>query len=99
LEREMISTETVRHVAKLARLELAPAEELRLTEELGAILDYVEQLGQVDVSGVEPTAHALPIRNVQREDRVTPSLSPEEVLRNAPAKEQGMFRVPRIIGE
>ena len=95
----MISTETVRHVAKLARLELAPAEELRLTEELGAILDYVEQLGQVDVSGVEPTAHALPIRNVQREDRVTPSLSPEEVLRNAPAKEQGMFRVPRIIGE
>lgn len=95
----MISTETVRHVAKLARLELAPAEELRLTEELGAILDYVEQLGQVDVSGVEPTAHALPIRNVQREDRVMPSLPPEEVLRNAPAKEQGMFRVPRIIGE
>lgn len=95
----MITQETVQHVAKLARLELAPEEAQKLTQELGAILDYVEALGRVDVAGVEPTAHPLPLRDVQRPDRLHASLSAEEVLQNAPAQEQGMFRVPRIIGE
>lgn len=95
----MITIETVQHVAKLARLELAPEEAQQLTSQLGAILDYVEALGQVDVTGVEPTAHPLPLQNVQRADRLQPSLPPEAVLQNAPAQEQGMFRVPRIIGE
>ncbi|MNK73234.1 Aspartyl/glutamyl-tRNA(Asn/Gln) amidotransferase subunit C [compost metagenome] len=95
----MITNETVRHVAKLARLELAPDEEARLTQDLGAILGYVEQLAEVDVTGVEPTAQAIPVSNVLREDRLHDSLTREEVLQNAPAPEQGMFRVPRIIGE
>lgn len=95
----MITKETVQHVAKLARLQLEPHEETMFTEQLGAILDYVEQLGQVDVAGVEPTAQAVPMQNVLREDQLHESLSLEEVLQNAPAKEQDMFRVPRIIGE
>ncbi len=95
----MITKETVRHVAKLARLELAPHEEDQLTQELGAILGYVEQLAEVDVTGVEPTAQAIPVANVVREDRLHESLSRDEVLQNAPVPEQGMFRVPRIIGE
>ncbi len=95
----MITKETVRHVAKLARLELEPEEENRLTAELGAILGYVEQLGLVDVTGVEPTAQAIPMQSLLRADRVKPALTVDEVLQNAPSPEQGMFRVPRIIGE
>lgn len=95
----MITESTVRHVAKLARLELTPDEESQFTEQLGAILGYVEQLADVDVAGVEPTAHAIPLSNVARPDAPRPSLSRDEVLQNAPVTEQGMFRVPRIIGE
>lgn len=95
----MITRDTVRHVAKLARLELSEQEETQLTEQLGAILGYVEQLSEVDTAGVEPTAHALPLVNVLRPDEPRPSLSQAEVLQNAPASEQGMFRVPRILSE
>lgn len=95
----MITRDTVRHVAKLARLELSEQEEAQLTEQLGAILGYVEQLNAVDTEGVEPTAHALPIANVLRSDEPHASLSRDEVLQNAPASEAGMFRVPRILSE
>ncbi len=95
----MITKETVSHVAKLARLELDPQEEERLTQELGAILGYVEKLAEVDVTGVEPTAQAIPVANVLRADVLHECLTRDEVLQNAPAPEQGMFRVPRIIGE
>ncbi len=95
----MITRDTVHHVAKLARLELSEAEETQLTEQLGAILGYVEQLAAVDTAGVEPTAHALPLANVLRSDAARPSLSQQEVLQNAPAAEAGMFRVPRILSE
>lgn len=95
----MITRDTVRHVAKLARLELTEAEEIQLTAELGSILGYVEQLGAVDTEGVEPTAHALPLANVLRPDAPRASLNQAEVLQNAPAAEAGMFRVPRILSE
>jgi aspartyl-tRNA(Asn)/glutamyl-tRNA(Gln) amidotransferase subunit C len=95
----MISVDTVRHVAKLARLKLSPDEEATFTDQLGAILGYVEQLSGLDTTGVEPTAHALPIHNVTRPDEPRPCLTPDEVLQNAPAAEQGMFRVPRILSE
>ncbi|HEY9854829.1 MAG TPA: Asp-tRNA(Asn)/Glu-tRNA(Gln) amidotransferase subunit GatC [Stenomitos sp.] len=95
----MITRDTVRHVAKLARLELTEQEEAQLTEQLGSILGYVEQLGEVDTTGVEPTAHALPLANVLRPDTPHASLSQAEVLQNAPAAENGMFRVPRILSE
>ena len=87
----------VKYVAHLARLSLSPEEEQRIGEQLGAILGYIEKLKEVDVTGVEPTAHAFPLVNVVRPDEVRPSLSNEEALRNAPAQANGLFVVPKII--
>jgi aspartyl-tRNA(Asn)/glutamyl-tRNA(Gln) amidotransferase subunit C len=87
----------VKYVAHLARLSLSPEEEQRIGEQLGAILGYIEKLKEVDVTGVEPTAHAFPLVNVVRADEVRPSLSNEEALRNAPAQANGLFVVPKIV--
>jgi aspartyl-tRNA(Asn)/glutamyl-tRNA(Gln) amidotransferase subunit C len=87
----------VKYVAHLARLSLSPEEERRIGEQLGAILGYIEKLKEVDVTGVEPTAHAFPLVNVVRADEVRPSLSNEEALRNAPAQANGLFVVPKIV--
>jgi len=87
----------IRAVAHLARLELTPEEQTRYGAQLGDILRYVEQLQQVDVTGVEPTAHALPRFNVTRPDVVQPSLPLEAALRNAPARGQDLFVVPKIV--
>lgn len=95
----MITKDTVRQVAKLARLELSEAEETTFTDQLGSILGYVEQLAQLDTTGVEPTAHALPVSNVVRTDEIRPSLDRTAVLQNAPVEDQGMFRVPKILSE
>ena len=95
----MISQEMVQHVAKLARLALEPEEERHLTEQLGSILGYVEQLDELDTTGIEPTAHALPLDNVTRPDTPHPSLELEQVLQNAPCKEHGMFKVPKILSD
>jgi aspartyl-tRNA(Asn)/glutamyl-tRNA(Gln) amidotransferase subunit C len=90
--------EQVRQVSRLARLALDDQSLLRLTGELESILGYVEKIGQADVSGVEPMAHALPLHNVFREDVVTPSLPLEQVLQNAPDTDGPFFKVPKIIG-
>jgi len=87
----------VKYVAHLARIALAPAEEEMLSAQLGNILGYIEKLKEVDVSGVEPTAHAFPMVNVTRADETRPSLTNEEALMNAPAKANGLFIVPRIV--
>lgn len=87
----------VKYVAHLARLSLTPEEEQKIGAQLGSVLQYVEKLKEVDVSGVEPTAHAFPLVNVTRLDEVQPSLSNEEALRNAPAKANGLFMVPKIV--
>lgn len=87
----------IHYVAKLARIELTPEEEHRLGGQLGAILGYVAKLKEVDVSGVEPTAHPFPLVNVTRPDVPTESLSHEEAMRNAPAKAAGLFVVPKIV--
>ena len=87
----------VKYVAHLARLELTPDEEKAFGAQLGNILDYIEQLKRADVSGVEPTAHPFPLNNVTRPDEITPSLSTEEALRNAPASANGLFMVPKIV--
>lgn len=87
----------VKYVAHLARLSLSPEEEAKLGAQLGHILGYVNKLKEVDVSGVEPTAHAFPLVNVTRLDEVRASLSNEEALRNAPAKANGLFLVPKIV--
>jgi aspartyl-tRNA(Asn)/glutamyl-tRNA(Gln) amidotransferase subunit C len=85
------------HVARLARLELSDAERATLTAQLGAVLDYVEQLRAADTAGVEPLAHPLPIHNVFRPDEPAPSLSPDEALANAPARRGPFFAVPAVL--
>ena len=92
-----LTEKDVEHVAKLARLEITDAEKARYTLQLANILGHAEELNAVEVTGVEPTFHVLPLRNVLREDLVKPSLSREEVLQNAPDKAKGAFRVPKII--
>ena len=87
----------VKYVAHLARLSLSPGEEQKIGAQLGNILGYIEKLKEVDVSGVEPTAHAFPLVNVARPDEVRPSMSQEEALRNAPAQANGLFIVPKIV--
>lgn len=87
----------VKYVAHLARLSLTPEEEQKFGTQLGQVLGYIEKLRQVDVSAVEPTAHAVPLVNVTRADEVQPTLDPEQVLRNAPAKANGLFIVPKIV--
>jgi len=87
----------VKDVAHLARLRLTPEEEKTLGRQLDQILNHIEKLNEVDVSGVEPTAHAFPLVNVTRPDEPRPSLSHEEAMRNAPAQANGLFMVPKIV--
>jgi aspartyl-tRNA(Asn)/glutamyl-tRNA(Gln) amidotransferase subunit C len=87
----------IKYVAHLARLHLTPDEEKKLGAQLGNILGYIEKLNQLDVAGVEPTAHAVPMVNVTRADETRPSLLHEEALRNAPAQANGLFMVPKIV--
>lgn len=87
----------LQYVARLARISLTPEEELTLGTQLDGILGYIAKLKEVDVSGVEPTAHAFPLVNVTRPDVVEPSLPHEDALRNAPSKAAGLFVVPRIV--
>ena len=93
----VINPQQVRYVADLARLELAPGEEERLTGQLNAILGYMGQLAEVDTAGVEPTSHVLPLTNVMREDVAHECLPAEAALANAPAAEHGHFAVPKIL--
>jgi len=87
----------VKYIAHLARLELSADEEKQLAGQLGQILGYVEKLKEVDVTNVEPTAHAVPMVNVTRPDKIRPSLPKEEALRNAPQQSDGLFVVPKIL--
>jgi len=93
----MISREDVVHVARLARLELSDTEMERMREQLNGILGYIDKLKELDVSGVEPTSHAVPLVNVMREDAVVPPFAQDAMLANAPDRVGEFFRVPRII--
>ena len=84
----------VRYVAELARLELAPAEEERLTGQLNAILEYMGQLAEVDTAGVEPTSHVLPLTNVLREDVVRARPHERGGARERPGRRAGALRRP-----
>jgi aspartyl-tRNA(Asn)/glutamyl-tRNA(Gln) amidotransferase subunit C len=92
----MISTDDVKHVAKLARLELTEDEINKYSKQLGDILKYVEKMNEVDTTGVEPMPHAIPVYNVMREDVVKYEETKEELMANAPFEEDGFFRVPKI---
>lgn len=87
----------VKYIAHLARIQLSPEEEQRLGAQLGNILEFMEKLKTLDVSAVEPTAHAVPTVNVTRPDEMRPSLPHEAALRNAPARANGLFVVPKIV--
>jgi aspartyl-tRNA(Asn)/glutamyl-tRNA(Gln) amidotransferase subunit C len=87
----------IQYVAHLARLALTPAEAEQLGSQLVSILTYMQKLNEVDVRGVEPTAHATPVTNVMRPDEARPSLAHQAALRNAPAQAGGLFIVPKIV--
>ncbi len=92
-----VDLSTVKRVARLARIRVTDEDAEALRGELNAILGFVEQLNEVDVSGVEPMTSVLPMRMKQREDRVTDGGVAAEIMRNAPATEDGYFLVPRVI--
>lgn len=93
-----ITLEQVRHVAKLARLAVPEDRLPDFTAKLESILTYVEQLKEVDVEGIEPTSHAIPITNVLRADVAGDTMSLEDVLKNAPQSDGPFFKVPKVIG-
>lgn len=93
----MISEAQVEHVAQLARLALQPDERRHFTEQLNAILAYMEQLNSVPTEGVEPTTHVLDLVNVFRADAVHNSLPAATALAGAPETAHGFFVVPRIV--
>ena len=87
----------LQQVVKLARIELTAGEQERLGPQLEEILKYVEKLNELDVDGIEPMAHAVPLTNVTRADEVCPSLPHDEAMRNAPRTANGLFIVPKIV--
>ena len=87
----------IKYVAHLARLELTAAEQQKFGDQLGHILEHIEKLKQLDVTNVEPTAHAAPRVNVTRADEVRPSLPHDDAMRNAPDQANGLFMVPKIV--
>lgn len=94
-----ISADDVAHVARLARLRLTEEELTRFTGQLAAVLDHAADVEALDLSGVAPTAHPLPLVNVLRDDEIRPCLPREEALAGAPVAEEDRFRVPPILGE
>ena len=94
---ESLTPDQVRAIARLARLDLSDDEVARLAPQLGAIVGYVALLRQVDTTGVEPLAHALPVQNVFREDECAESLPRELALANAPKQRDGCFAVPAVL--
>jgi aspartyl-tRNA(Asn)/glutamyl-tRNA(Gln) amidotransferase subunit C len=87
----------IKYVAHLARIFLSPDEEKRLAAQLGHILGHIGKLKELDVTDVEPTAHAVPMVNVTRADETRPSLPHDEAMRNAPKQANGLFIVPKIV--
>lgn len=94
----MITIKDVEHVAKLARLKLTEEEKEKFTKQLDAIIEHMDKLNEVDTTGIEPMAHAIPSSNVMREDEVKQEFTRDEMLSNAPEEEDGFFKVPKIGG-
>jgi len=92
-----ISKETVQYVANLARIKLTDQELEKFSHQLNDILRYIDQLNEVNISKIPPTAHVLPIKNVKRKDNLNKSFRNKEILKNAPQKEGNFFKVPKVI--
>lgn len=91
----IISDETIEYVGILAKLELSEEEKEQDKKDMGSMLDYIDKLGELDTTGVEPMSHVFPVKNVFREDVVTNGDMREDILKNAPGEKDGMFVVPR----
>ena len=94
-----ISEQDIKTVANLSRLKIRAEEAPEVTAQLDKFLTYVENLQTIDTTNIEPTTYALPMQNVFRKDEVKPSLERELALSNAPLKEDGYFKVPRVLEE
>ncbi len=92
-----LTSEEVKHIARLARVGLSDDEVARLQGQLSQILDYFQRLQQVDTGDLPPTAHTLALHNVMRDDEPKPSFDKEEVLANAPQREEDLFRVRAVL--
>ena len=93
----MITEKDLLHMSWLSRLELSEEDKKKYTPKLNSVLDYFNELDEVDTEGIEPTYHVLPLNNVFREDEKGSSLSQEEALYNAPKKQDGFFKAPRMM--
>lgn len=91
----IISDETIEYVGILSKLELSGEEKEQAKKDMGRMLDYIDKLGELDTTGVEPMSHVFPVQNVFREDVVTNGDMREQLLSNAPQEKDGMFMVPR----
>ena len=99
MDKQKISIEQVKQVAKLARLNLSDAETAQFSAQLSDILQYVEKLNHLDTTNIEPLAHCLPVSNCLRDDVIKPSLGTERTLANAPDSDGQFFIVPKILDE
>ena len=95
MAKNVISDETIEYVGILAKLELSEEEKEQAKKDMGSMLDYIDKLGELDTTGVEPMSHVFPVKNVFREDVVTNGDMREDILKNAPGEKDGMFVVPR----
>lgn len=89
----------VRHISHLSRLKPTDEEVRLFSEQLSAIVEYMDQLNEVDTTDVAPTAHALPVKNVFRADEARPGLTPDQALANAPHREGNFFAVPKVLDQ
>jgi aspartyl-tRNA(Asn)/glutamyl-tRNA(Gln) amidotransferase subunit C len=93
-----VTIEDVEHIAKLAKLKFTEAEKIKLQIELNTVLDYIDKLNELDLEKVEPLENINEsLENVLREDETGPSLPREEALKNAPAKTENFFKVPKVL--
>lgn len=91
----VITDETIDYVGILAKLELSDEEKEQAKKDMGRMLDYIDKLGELDTTGIEPMSHVFPVQNVFREDVVTNGDGSADTLKNAPEEKDGMFMVPR----
>lgn len=93
----VITQDTVKHLAWLARIKLDQEEMEYFAKQLDRVLEYIDKLKKIDISKIEPTSHVLSLKNIFREDKIGKSSSSNEVLTNAPSVDNNFFKVPRII--
>ena len=91
----VISDETIEYVGILAKLELSDEEKEQAKKDMGSMLDYIDKLGELDTTSIEPMSHVFPVQNVFREDVVTNGDDSENILKNAPGEKDNMFMVPK----